>query len=335
MAQVKYPHPWTRLEPPMCNMSGGPLSPLLIVPDPSVISSATGYTMYYTNSNSLDQVGFARATSLNGRDWTVWVHPTAPDPIIDLVLTAPAGAWDGLGIETANIVIGHDGHHRLYYSGNLAPQGSLTYAIGMAISFDGGIAWTRTGVPVLEGLNSWELPDANGTTGGVLEPSVIYDAAAGIYRMWYAALGEKNGTRTFRIGYATSTDGEAWTRLPDPVFVRSASGNWDDLWVSHVNVVADRVSGYHMFYFGSKASEYVEGAVMQKGRIGHAYSANGTAWTRNTHNPIISPRAGNIDAWMVGGPSAIAEVGKMRLWFFGTPTSAITSQAQLAEASGS
>ncbi len=171
----------------------------------------------------------------------------------------------------------------------------------MAVS-DEGINWTRHGSPVLEPMYDWELPlnhrdPAKHALGGVLEPSVIYDATARLYRMWYVGLGEKRGRlRTLRVGYATSPDGIKWTRNPEPVFEPGPAGAWDEMWASHVHVVADPQAGYHMFYFGTSASEYREGVPMQRGAIGHAYSPDGIKWERNPANPILRPRPGKIDA---------------------------------------
>ena len=155
----------------------------------------------------------------------------------------------------------------------------------------------------------------------------------GLYRMWYVGLGEPAGSfRTYRIGHATSADGETWQRSATPVFALGARGAWDEMWTSHVNVVADAKAGFHMFYFGSKLSDYSEGVEIQRGSIGHAYSPDGLTWTRNPANPILSPRPGGPDAWSVGGPSALSEAGKLRVWYFASPTGGLPSQVVLAEA---
>src|SRR4029453_15584709 len=85
-------------------------------------------------------------------------------------------------------------------------------------------------------------------------------------------------------------------------------------------------------YFGSAPGDYREGAEMQRGSIGHAFSEDGIRWERDPKNPILSPRPGQSDAWTVGGPSAIVEEGRIRLWFFGNPTSGLASEIELAEA---
>ena len=253
--RCRFPGPWTRMDQPLRTTAGGPLSPLGIAADPSVLRRGTRYEMWFTNADSRNRTGIARAEGTDGLAWTVWRAPSAPDPVMDLVLAAPPNAWDSPGPGDCACADrpGWPIPHVLY--GRSRAQGSVTYAIGMATSPD-GVRWTRRDRPVLEPAAAWERPICTTPTacrqGGVLEPSVLYDATARLYRMWYVGLGEPTDSfRTYRIGHATSADGIAWTRLPAPVFALGAPGSWDEMWTSHVNVVADPGGGYHMFYFGS------------------------------------------------------------------------------------
>ncbi|UFN49840.1 hypothetical protein LPC08_04125 [Roseomonas sp. OT10] len=336
--QCRFPGPWQRVEV-MRTLANGPLSPLRIAADPSVLHEGGRYRLWFTNADSRQRTGIAYAESANGLTWRIWKKASAPDRVMDLVLAPPADGWDAPGIETANVLRTPEGGYRLYYSGNHRPQGSITYAIGMAESPD-GITWTRRSQPVLEAQQDWEKPlcgnpadPATCRMGGVLEPSVLYDPAARLYRMWYVGLGEPRGSfRTYRIGHATSPDGIAWTRRPAPVLTLGGKGAWDEMWTTHVNVVADPKAGFHMFYFGSAPADYRDGVEIQRGAIGHAWSADGIAWQRNPANPILSPRPGQPDAWSLGGPHALIEDGRARLWYFASPSSGLESQIVLAEA---
>lgn len=337
--QCKFPGPWARVSEGVRNSAGAHPSPLLIAADPSVIRDGDRYRMWFTNADSLQRTGVAYAVSQDGLVWDAWKKTSSADPIMDLVLTAPKGAWDSPGIETPHVLKTPDKRYRLYYSGNHVPQGSVTYAIGMAESAD-GVTWTRRADPVLAPLHDWEQPICRDkrdrltcSRGGVLEPSVLYDPAAQLYRMWYVGLGEKRGSfRTYRIGHATSPDGIAWTRRPEPVLELGRPGAWDAMWTSHVNVVPDPKAGYHMFYFGSAPADYRDGVEIQRGAIGHAYSPDGITWTRNPANPILKPREGRVDAWSLGGPSALVEDGKVRLWYFASADSGLKSELVVAEA---
>lgn len=334
--RCRFPGPFTRVGTVAQTASGGPLSPYRIAADPSVIRRGDRYEMWFTNANSRQRGGIARAQSADGLVWTVWRDPVRPDPVMDLVLPPPDNDWDSPGLENASVLVGPDGVYRMYYTGNRRPDGSLTFGIGLATSPD-GVRWTRHGPPVLEAMHAWEQPACTAPgacrQGGVLEPSVLFDARARLYRMWYVGLGEPaDGFRTFRVGHATSTDGVTWNRLPNPVFALGPSGAWDEIWASHVNVVADAAQGYHMFYFGSALRDYRDGIEMQRGAIGHAWSADGIRWERNPANPILAPREGQPDSWTLGGPTALVEPGRIRLWYFGGRTTGLTSDIILAEA---
>lgn len=215
--------------------------------------------------------------------------------------------WDKIGVETASVIKDPQGKYRMYYSSSL--KDSDDFAIGLALS-DDGKSWRKNDKPVFEPENDWEKGDPN----GVLEPSVIYDSAEKKYKMWYNALGIKDDELAFRIGYATSADGMSWQRLKQPVLEPGAEGAWDDVLVSHANVVKSR-NGYHMFYFG--VSDWSDGAAFQRGAIGQAYSPDGINWQKDPKNPIIKPRAGQWDMWTIGGPSALAVNNEIWLWYFG------------------
>lgn len=333
-----FPGTWTRSPGSAKRVDGSHLSPLLTSSDPSVLYEDGLYKMWFTNADSQGHVGFAHATSPDGEKWTVWKKSTNPDPTMDLVLAPTDANWETVGLETADVMKTPTGEYRMYFSENLPPEGSYNFAIGLATS-QNGTDWKRYGTqPVLKAENAWEMPTcadpanpATCSSGGVLEPTVIYDSKDKIYKMWYAGLGTVDGITSFRIGYATSPDGLAWKRRSEPVLVGGGSEAWDQIWVSHVNVIPDPVEGYHMFYFGSSATDYVEGAEMQKGSIGHAYSIDGITWQRDPKNPILKPTSG-FEASAVGGPHAIFRNGSFELFYFGNKDATILSEINFATA---
>ena len=324
-----FPAAWKRVADPINANTGKYLSRYQVVPDVTVIREGSGFRLYFTANDSEERVGFAEAYSSDGLNWATYKKAVSPDPIADLVL-APAPNWGVAALETAHAVIAPNGQRRLYYTEDLLPNGQ-TYAIGLATSSD-GVTWKRCGAgPIFKALRPWEQP-VNGI-GGVLEPSVIYDPEARLYKMWYVGCGKRNGVHSYCVGYATSPNGvNSWTRYDNPVFERGRAGAWDELWASHVNVVADPAGGYHMFYHGTKASEYVEGVPIQRGCIGHAHSLDGIHWYRNPKNPILRPRAGMFDAWAVTGPTAIFVNGKLRVYYSGFATRNLASNIGVVEA---
>ena len=76
------------------------------------------------------------------------------------------------------------------------------------------VEWEKyTNNPVLQPGSSGEWDD-----GGFAGQAVLYDSNEGIYKIWYGASDGNN----FRIGYATSSDGIAWTKYDDPSTTRSS-----------------------------------------------------------------------------------------------------------------
>ena len=256
-------------------------------------------------------------------DGILWQDTKEVNNFINLVLEPTPGGWDRYGIETVTVVIKPtNGKYLMFYAGHVAPSAHY-YHIGLATSED-GINWEKHPEPVLTPLYDWEKPytlpedhpEAGILSGGVLEPTVIYDQEEAIFKMWYATLGLEDGitfsTCSGRIGYATSKDGIHWERNEEPVFVVGPVDAWDSDWVSHVHVIQDPASsGYHLFYAGESGEQGIYG-------IGHAYSEDGLNWQRNPHNPIIRNEKGAWNSKMTGGPSALIKDNKFSVWFFGS-----------------
>ena len=301
---------------------GAPISSSGVESDPSVMRDGGKLRMWFTTANATPPANL-RTAYAESTDGLVWSN------IVDAAITPTAGTFDGNGIETVSVARAAGGQYVAYYTGDEPPEGSNRFAIGRAVSPD-GIAWTKDAAPALAPELPWELPfcadDACSTkVGGTLEPSVIVEG--GTFKMWYAALGVLGVLPSFRIGFATSPDGITWTRHADPVFAAGAPGAWDEVLVSHSNVVADPAGGYHLFYFGSsladdRACNDAGGCLLTPGGIGHAFSADGITWTRDPANPVVARGAGGFGAWSVGGPSALIENGALELWYFGEPAPA-------------
>lgn len=125
---------------------------------------------------------------------------------------APSGAWDA-GALCCPSIVSRDGDRRLYYAGKAA--GKRTWHIGLAISRAGG-PFERIGA-VLDPGRAGSFDEY-----GASQPSVIYDEARRMYRMWYRATGAFGATS---IGYAVSPDGVIWHRDPsNPVLTPEQLG---------------------------------------------------------------------------------------------------------------
>lgn len=314
-------------ENPLRTSAGESLHPSNIAGDPFVIFEDGKYRMWFTvlsDKKRLLPLAITYAESGDGITWDVWKKPeSSGENWEDYLVLKPSDAdWNSLGAETVSVIKAPDGLHLMYYTGDLPPEGSHLAAIGLATSPD-GIHWTKYGdKPIFEAENEWEKPlcdnpaDRRTCFGGPMEPSVIYDVRERRFKMWYAGIGKKDGVVSFRIGYAISPDGVNWTRQKESVLDKGGAGSWDELWVSHTNVVPDPMKGYHLFYFGTAAADHHEGYELQRGAIGHAYSLDGINWERDS-NPVLAPSQDGWDAWTVGGPSVMFRNDEVLMWYFG------------------
>ncbi len=171
--------------------------------DPFVIKvSETSYMMYYTgNDGSVRKIGLA--TSTDGSNWT------RQGQVLGL---GAGGQWDDAQVRAPSVVIDAPNLYKMWYSGY---DGS-NYRIGYATSTDGS-NWTRQG-QVLDLGTSGQWDDA-----GVLYAYIYSNMTSSSYKMWYTGYSGSN----YRIGLATSTDGENWIKQGQ-VLDLGTSGQWDD-----------------------------------------------------------------------------------------------------------
>ena len=161
-----------------------------------------------------------------------------------------------------------------YYNGET--EVGSTYDIGAGVSLDGISLGRYNGNPVLTIGAGGAWDDAQ-----VSHPCVLKDGAT--WKMWYGGL---DGA-TFRIGYATSADGLAWTKQGQVLDVGGA-GAFDESGVLFPVVYKDlgavAAKRWKMFYAGQNAAG--------KNQIGYAYSSDGVSWTKGGANPVLANGAG-------------------------------------------
>jgi len=145
-------------------------------------------------------------------------------------------------------------------------------SIGYATSIN-GVHWNKHAK--FGSGHRGEVFKANPTPGqfdsvGVLSPCVIYDDDDDMYKMWYRGtndLDDPNDTGD-SSGYAESADGQDWIRVAE-------IGDYMSPEVIKINDL------YHMWYnMGS--------------HIGYAVSFNGTDWSEEPDNPVLTT---TNDAW--------------------------------------
>ncbi len=125
---------------------------------------------------------------------------------------------------------------RMWYGSNPswgADGRTMTHEIRYAESSD-GVDWEPTGRVA--------IAPAGGDETSVSRPCVVRDADG--YRMWYSRRGA-----TYRIGYAESADGLAWTRRDEAAGIDVSPGGWDAESVEYASVF-DHAGRRYMVYNG-------------------------------------------------------------------------------------
>lgn len=117
------------------------------------------------------------------------------------------------------------------------------YHIKYAESPD-GINWQRKGLVAIDYATEAE--------GGIVRASVLKES--GTYKMWYAYRNghdyRKNRQNSYRIGYAESANGIAWTRKDNLVGIDVSESGWDSGMICYPCVVVHKGRKY-MFYNGN------------------------------------------------------------------------------------
>lgn len=115
------------------------------------------------------------------------------------------------------------------------------YVIRYASS-DDAINWKRTAVECLPQKYDQEA---------IATPSVLFQDNK--YKMWYCfrdSIDFRDGTGSYRLGYAESNDGVRWERMDDKVAINYSVDGWDSLMQCYPYVVEHKNKLY-MFYSGN------------------------------------------------------------------------------------
>lgn len=271
--------------------------------EPFVLLEGATYKMWYEGSNATgqkhEQVGLATAPAVGG----AWArNPASP------VMTHSGvnGTIDKTGVGDPSL-LGTGGLNYTMWFGCRENAAHKT-RIARATSTDGGLTWTKyalsPGGPtatILEGtVNAF---DATATSS----PHVILDGA--VYKMWYQGL---DPSGIYRIGYATSPDGIAWTKTAGPVIDVGAAGAFDDRGASMPCVIKDGAI-YRMWYIGR--DDVGPNGVQ---RLGYAQSTDGITWVKYPGNPILDVGApGAFDETRLWSPYVLKEGATYHIWYAG------------------
>ena len=130
---------------------------------------------------------------------------------------------------------------KMWYGSNLswgASQESMRHVIKTAVSED-GVHWQRTNKIAVDLVHSGEF--------ALSKPFVMHGTNG--YEMWYSYRG-RGDIKTYRIGYATSDDGNNWTRRDDDTGIDVSSDGWDSEMICYPNVF-DNLGARYMLYTGN------------------------------------------------------------------------------------
>ena len=187
--------------------------------------------------------------------------------------------------------------HKFNFSLNFVYTFLLILLLPLYQSFNGQTLnfndWTRHGIVLDVGApGTWD----DEIVGFA---SVIFENP--LYKMWYSGT---DGS-TWRIGYATSSDGMIWDKLPNPVLYPGPPGSWDNIGVAGPNVIfIDTV--YHMWYSTSEET-----------KIGHATSPDGIDWTKDPDNPVLEGGLSGSWDYYANGGIVIFESDTFHMWYTG------------------
>jgi predicted GH43/DUF377 family glycosyl hydrolase len=126
------------------------------------------------------------------------------------------------------------------------------------------------------------------------------------YMMWYSA---RSDDHPKCVGLASSEDGITWTRdANNPVFEPDPEGSWDQDYVAcgAVTMVNDT---FHMWYTGYSGH-------WDQSAIGHAYSPDGMAWTRDPANPVLTLEMdGTMDTGWIWIDEVVFDGNNLHMWY--------------------
>ncbi len=250
--------------------------------DVAVLRDGERYRMWFSWR---PRKSIALVESADGVHWSEPVIVLGPNP---------ATSWED-DMNRPAVVKRADGYH-LWFTGQAQGQSR----IGYATSAD-GVTWRRMSErPVLEPSAPWEKV-------AVMCPDVLWDEAAGLWRMWYSG-GDQYEPDA--IGHATSPDGLHWTKhAANPIFAADPASAWERHKVTACQVV--RHDGWYLMFYIGFENEHLA-------RIGLARSRDGlSGWQRLPANPILSPTPDAWDADACYKPVAILDGQRWLLWYNG------------------
>jgi hypothetical protein len=227
-------------------------------------------------------------------------------PVLDV---GEIGCFDDSGVIPSWMVT-HGGLKWLYYVGvSVGVTTPYHYAIGLAVSSDGGCTFQR----------AYRGPVVERTA---LEPYLCTSPCVlvegGCWKMWYACgieweLVEGKPEPVYHIRYTESDDGVNWRR-PGRISIDFASA--EEGGIGRPSVLAGADGRYRM-WFSYRGRRGYRTDTSQTYRIGYAESEDGLSWTRRDDLAGIDVGGDGWDSEMVAYPYVYRHAGSLKLLYNG------------------
>lgn len=221
------------------------------------------------------------------------------------------GCFDEHGIFPMNVVRHGSAVYGYTCGWNRRSSVSVDTAIGLAVSRDEGLTFSRIGDgPVL--------------AASLHEPFLVGDGfvkiVGNVFHMWYIfGTGWKNFTpgsppdRIYKIGHAVSSDGIDWIKKDGRAIIADRLGTDECQALPTVIEIGNR---WHMFFCYRQPSDFRNNK--DRGyRVGHAWSEDLLTWSRDDENPLLEGTDGDWDADMQCYPHVFSCNGNVYLLYNG------------------
>ncbi len=298
--------------------------------EPVVIKDGNLYKMWYSGGDGTsDRIYYA--TSSDGLTWTKYDNSIPANSDSSSVNgKIPLGSnTTGDDLHTRPGTVIKDGStYKMWYSGFDGTNWRIFYATS-----SDGLIWTKNdnSIPAASSTTSTNGRIPLGLAGsgddvGTYDPAVIKDGST--YKMWYSG----NDGASWRVYYATSSDGIAWTKLDNSIPAASdkvstngriplgSAATADDAGIISPAVIKDG-DVYKMWYSGLDATNW---------RIFMALSYDGLTWMKVSNGtPAASDYVGSLGRIPLGGAATadvtgpyfssniLKEGGKYKMWYTG------------------
>jgi predicted GH43/DUF377 family glycosyl hydrolase len=248
----------------------------------------------FQDSDKVGRVGFVEVDAANPRK----VLNVSRQPVLDI---GTPGAFDDSGVTPLSIVE-HEGKYYLYYVGwQLGVRVRYYLFLGLAISTDGGLTFTRhSHAPVLDRTDE----------GLFVRGSAHVGVEGAVWRMWYVSGSDwvqvqgKN-VPTYDMKYLESTNGIDWAKGGKPCLTLAGP---DEFGFARPFVIREE-GQYRMWY---SVRTFSKGY-----RLGYAESTDGRSWTRKDTQAGIDVSATGWDSAMVGFAAVVRAAGSTFLFYNG------------------